>query len=297
MYNLIQPNRLISMETKIIDGLALSKQVYVDLKNRIRKLKNIGITPGLAVILVGESSASQIYVRNKVKACEKIGIISKQENYQENIVESELLNHIYRLNKDTSINGILVQLPLPKHIDTHKVIEAIDHNKDVDGFNVINAGLLMTGNPLFCPCTPYGIMQILKNENINIRGSEAVIVGASNIVGKPIAMLMLQAGATVTICNSKTKDLKSHTKRADILIVAVGKPGMINGSMIKPGAVLIDVGINRGLDNKICGDIDLPSVKDIAGYITPVPGGVGPMTIAMLLTNTVESAERSIKDQ
>ncbi|AGF49006.1 bifunctional methylenetetrahydrofolate dehydrogenase/methenyltetrahydrofolate cyclohydrolase FolD [Candidatus Kinetoplastidibacterium galati] len=285
------------METKIIDGLALSKQVYVDLKNRIRKLKNIGITPGLAVILVGESSASQIYVRNKVKACEKIGIISKQENYQENIVESELLNHIYRLNKDTSINGILVQLPLPKHIDTHKVIEAIDHNKDVDGFNVINAGLLMTGNPLFCPCTPYGIMQILKNENINIRGSEAVIVGASNIVGKPIAMLMLQAGATVTICNSKTKDLKSHTKRADILIVAVGKPGMINGSMIKPGAVLIDVGINRGLDNKICGDIDLPSVKDIAGYITPVPGGVGPMTIAMLLTNTVESAERSIKDQ
>lgn len=283
------------MKTKIIDGLALSKQIYDDLENRIKKLKNVGITPGLAVILVGESNASQIYVRNKVKACERIGIISRQENYQDNITEIELLNHIYRLNKDKKINGILVQLPLPKHIDTHKVIEAIDHNKDVDGFNVVNAGLLMTGNPLFCPCTPYGIMRILKNENINIRGSEAVIVGASNIVGKPIAMLMLQAGATVTICNSKTKDLELHTKRADILIVAVGKPRMINGSMIKPGSILIDVGINRDLENKICGDIDLHSVKNIAGSVTPVPGGVGPMTIAMLLTNTVESAERSIK--
>ncbi|AGF48300.1 methylenetetrahydrofolate dehydrogenase (NADP+) [Candidatus Kinetoplastibacterium oncopeltii TCC290E] len=284
------------METKIIDGLALSKQIYDDLEKRIKKLKNIGITPGLAVILVGESSASQIYVRNKVKACEKIGIISRQENYQDNISESELLKHIYRLNKDNKINGILIQLPLPKHIDTHKVIEAIDHNKDVDGFNVLNAGLLMTGNPLFCPCTPYGIMKIINNENINIRGANAVIVGASNIVGKPIAMLLLQAGATVTICNSKTKDLESHTRKADILIVAVGKPKMINGSMIKPGSILIDVGINRSSENKICGDIDFTSVKSIAGSITPVPGGVGPMTIAMLLTNTVESAERLIKD-
>lgn len=296
MYNFIQQNRLISMETKIIDGLALSKQIYDDLEKRIKKLKNIGITPGLAVILVGESSASQIYVRNKVKACEKIGIISRQENYQDNISESELLKHIYRLNKDNKINGILIQLPLPKHIDTHKVIEAIDHNKDVDGFNVLNAGLLMTGNPLFCPCTPYGIMKIINNENINIRGANAVIVGASNIVGKPIAMLLLQAGATVTICNSKTKDLESHTRKADILIVAVGKPKMINGSMIKPGSILIDVGINRSSENKICGDIDFTSVKSIAGSITPVPGGVGPMTIAMLLTNTVESAERLIKD-
>ncbi|AFZ83610.1 methylenetetrahydrofolate dehydrogenase (NADP+) [Candidatus Kinetoplastibacterium blastocrithidii TCC012E] len=285
------------MDTKIIDGLALSKRIYDDLENRIKKLKNIGTTPGLAVILVGESSASQIYVKNKVKACERVGVLSKQENYPENITESELLNHIHRLNEDNKINGILVQLPLPKHIDTNKVIEAIDHNKDVDGFNVINAGLLMTGNPLFCPCTPYGIMQILKNEKINIRGSEVVVVGASNIVGKPIAMLMLKEGATVTICNSKTKNLELHTKRADIIIAAVGKPGIINGSMIKYGATLIDVGINRNSENKICGDIDFPSVKNIAGYITPVPGGVGPMTIAMLLTNTVESSERSIKTQ
>jgi methylenetetrahydrofolate dehydrogenase (NADP+)/methenyltetrahydrofolate cyclohydrolase len=198
------------------------------------------------------------------------------------------------LNVDPTVHGILVQLPLPAHIDAHKVIEAIAAEKDVDGFHVVNAGLLMTGQPLFRPCTPYGVMKMLESENVTVRGAEAVIVGASNIVGKPMAMLLLAAGATITICNSKTRDLAAQTRRADILVVATGKPGMVTGDMIKPGAVVIDVGINRGADGKLCGDVDFASAREVAGAITPVPGGVGPMTIAMLMVNTMEAAERTL---
>ncbi|AGF46854.1 methylenetetrahydrofolate dehydrogenase (NADP+) [Candidatus Kinetoplastibacterium desouzaii TCC079E] len=283
------------MKTKIINGLKLSAKIREDLKNKVNQLIDKNITPGLAVIIVGNNQASQIYVRNKVKACNEVGISSIEEAYSHDISENELIKNIHRLNVDEKINGILVQLPLPSHIDTSKIIEAIDPKKDVDGFHVINAGLLMTGKPMFLPCTPYGIIKLLESENINIRGSEAVIVGASNIVGKPIAMILLQAGATVTICNSKTKNLKEHTQRADILIVATGKPNIVDGTMIKKGAILIDVGINRDNQNKICGDINFDSVQGIAGAITPVPGGVGPMTIAMLLANTVKSAENKIK--
>jgi len=228
-----------------------------------------------------------------VAACEKAGLYSVKEQYPATMSEAELLQRIATLNQDPAIHGILVQLPLPPHMDAHKVIEAIAPEKDVDGFHISNAGLLMTGQPLFRPCTPYGVMKMLEAENVPLRGAEAVIVGASNIVGKPMAMLLLAAGATVTLCNSKTRDLAAHTRRADILVVATGKPGIVTGDMIKPGAVVIDVGINRGADGKLCGDVDFASAAEVAGAITPVPGGVGPMTIAMLLVNTVEAAERT----
>jgi methylenetetrahydrofolate dehydrogenase (NADP+)/methenyltetrahydrofolate cyclohydrolase len=215
------------------------------------------------------------------------------EQYPADMTQEALLSRIETLNTDHRIHGILVQLPLPKHIDSHRVIETIAAQKDVDGFHVSNAGLLMTGTPLFRPCTPYGVMKMLESEQVVLRGAVAVIVGASNIVGKPMAMLLQAAGATVTICNSKTRDLAWHTRHADIVVVATGKPGMITGDMIKPGAIVIDVGINRGADGKLCGDVDYASVKEVAGAITPVPGGVGPMTIAMLLVNTIEAAERA----
>jgi methylenetetrahydrofolate dehydrogenase (NADP+)/methenyltetrahydrofolate cyclohydrolase len=234
-----------------------------------------------------------VYVRNKVAACEKAGLHSVLEQYPADLTEDALLSRIKTLNADHSIHGILVQLPLPKHIDAHRVIEAIAAEKDVDGFHVSNAGLLMTGTPLFTPCTPYGVMKILESEQISLRGAVAVVVGASNIVGKPMAMLLQAAGATVTICNSKTRDLAWHTRHADIVVVATGKPGMVTGDMIKPGAIVIDVGINRTADGKLCGDVDYASASQVAGAITPVPGGVGPMTIAMLLVNTIEAAERS----
>ncbi|MBW0454400.1 MAG: bifunctional methylenetetrahydrofolate dehydrogenase/methenyltetrahydrofolate cyclohydrolase FolD [Candidatus Kinetoplastibacterium crithidii] len=280
------------MNTKIIDGLKLSKEIRSNLKIRVDNLRSKNIIPGLAVILVGDNPASQVYVKNKIKACENTGILSIEKKYPEKINEDDLLKTIEELNENSKIHGILVQLPLPSHINTYKVIKTIDPKKDVDGFHVINAGLLMIGKPMFLPCTPYGIMKLLESEKVNIKGSEAVVIGASNIVGKPIAMMLLQAGATVTICNSKTRDLSSYTKKADILIVATGKPNIVEGSMIKKGAVLIDVGINRNEDNKICGDINFNSTIGIASAITPVPGGVGPMTIAMLLTNTVEAAEK-----
>lgn len=277
---------------RIIDGTALSQRIRAEVAERVEALVAKGVRPGLAVVLVGEDPASQVYVRNKVAACEKAGLHSIKEQYPADMTEAELLSRIDALNRDPSIHGILVQLPLPKHMDSHKVIEAIAAEKDVDGFHVSNAGLLMTGQPLFRPCTPYGMMKMLESEGVTLRGAEAVIVGASNIVGKPMAMLLLQAGATITICNSKTRDLAAQTRRADVLVVATGKPGMITGDMIKPGAVVIDVGINRGADGKLCGDVDFASAREVAGAITPVPGGVGPMTIAMLLVNTVEAAER-----
>jgi methylenetetrahydrofolate dehydrogenase (NADP+)/methenyltetrahydrofolate cyclohydrolase len=245
--------------------------------------------------VVGDNSASQVYVRNKVKACEDVGFHSVLERYAVELGEEELLARIATLNADPAIHGILVQLPLPEHIASERVLEAIAPEKDVDGFHVANAGALMVGHPEFKPCTPYGCMKMLESIDYPIRGARAVIVGASNIVGKPMAMLLLQAGATVTICNSKTRDLAHHTKDADILVVATGKPRMISGDMVKTGAVVIDVGINRLPDGKLCGDVDFDTAKYIAGWITPVPGGVGPMTITMLLMNTLEAAEKAAK--
>lgn len=282
------------MTARIIDGAALSEQIRAEVAQRAASLTARGITPGLAVVLVGENAASQVYVRNKVKACEKAGMHSVLEQFPASMTEEELLARVNALNEDPSIHGILVQLPLPAHIDAHRVIETIAPEKDVDGFHISNAGLLMTGQPLFRPCTPYGVMKMLESEQVSLRGAEAVIVGASNIVGKPMAMLLLAAGATVTLCNSKTRDLGAQTRRGDVLVVATGKPGIVTGDMVKPGAVVIDVGINRGEDGKLCGDVDFASAKLVAGAITPVPGGVGPMTIAMLLVNTIEAAERAL---
>ncbi|AZY49040.1 bifunctional methylenetetrahydrofolate dehydrogenase/methenyltetrahydrofolate cyclohydrolase FolD [Bordetella avium] len=282
------------MTARIIDGVALSQRIREEVAERAAALTAQGVRPGLAVVLVGEDPASQVYVRNKVAACEKAGLHSVKEQYPADLSEADLLARIDALNRDPSIHGILVQLPLPAHLDSHKVIEAIAPEKDVDGFHISNAGLLMTGQPLFRPCTPYGVMKMLESEGVTLRGAEAVVVGASNIVGKPMAMLLLAAGATVTICNSKTRDLTAQTRRADVLVVATGRPRMITGDMIKPGAVVIDVGINRGDDGKLCGDVDFASAQQVAGAITPVPGGVGPMTIAMLMVNTLEAAERTL---
>jgi methylenetetrahydrofolate dehydrogenase (NADP+)/methenyltetrahydrofolate cyclohydrolase len=281
------------MTGRVIDGVKLAATIREDVAARAAVLTTKGVKPGLAVILVGQDPASQVYVRNKVAACEKAGLHSVLEQYPADMTQEALLSRIETLNSDHRIHGILVQLPLPKHIDSHRVIETISAQKDVDGFHVSNAGLLMTGTPLFRPCTPYGVMKMLESEDVVLRGAVAVIVGASNIVGKPMAMLLQAAGATVTICNSKTRDLAWHTRHADIVVVATGKPGMVTGDMIKPGAIVIDVGINRGADGKLCGDVDYASVKEVAGAITPVPGGVGPMTIAMLLVNTIEAAERA----
>lgn len=283
------------MPAQLLDGIALSKKIRSEIAARSAIATAKGVRPGLAVIVVGDNPASQVYVRNKVKACEEVGFHSVLESYSAELGEDELLARIATLNADPSIHGILVQLPLPEHIASERVLEAIAPSKDVDGFHVANAGALMVGQPEFVPCTPYGCMKILESIDYPIRGARAVVVGASNIVGKPMALLLLQAGATVTICNSKTRDLAHHTKEADILVVATGKPRMITGDMVKTGAVVIDVGINRLPDGKLCGDIDFDTAKYIAGWITPVPGGVGPMTITMLLMNTLEAAEKAAK--
>ena len=282
------------MSAQIISGTELAASIRETIAQRAAELTALGHQPGLAVVLVGEDPASQVYVRNKVSACEKAGFKSVMHRMPENTSQDALVGLVEQLNDDPTIHGILVQLPLPKHLDSHLVIESISAEKDVDGFHISNAGLLMTGKPLFRPCTPDGVMKMLELTGIELRGAEAVVIGASNIVGKPQAMLLLQQGATVTLCNSKTKDLKSHCQRADVLVVAVGRPNMITGDMIKPGAVVIDVGINRLPDGKLCGDVDFDSAKEVAGWITPVPGGVGPMTITMLLQNTIEAVERSI---
>jgi len=281
------------MSGKIIDGVALAAKIREEVAVRAAALIATGIKPGLAVVLVGSDPASQVYVKNKVAACQKAGLHSVLEQYPPSMTQAELLDRVRTLNADPAIHGILVQLPLPAHIDSHLVIETIAPEKDVDGFHISNAGLLMTGKPLFRPCTPYGVMKMLESEGVQLRGAVAVVIGASNIVGKPMTMLLQSAGATVTICNSKTRDLGWHTRHADIVVVATGKPRMIDGSMIKPGAVVIDVGINRGADGKLCGDVDFDSVIQVASAVTPVPGGVGPMTIAMLLVNTLEAAERA----
>ncbi|MEY4399787.1 MAG: hypothetical protein RLZZ539_1116 [Pseudomonadota bacterium] len=271
------------MPAQLIDGNLLSKKLRAEIATRSAILTAKGVRPGLAVIVVGDDPASQVYVRNKVKACEDVGFHSVLERYPAELDEAQLLARIATLNADPSIHGILVQLPLPKHIAADRVLEAIASEKDVDGFHVANAGALMVGAPLFKPCTPYGCMKMLESIEYPSRGARAM------------AMLLLQAGATVTICNSKTKDLSAHTKEADILVVATGKPKMITGNMIKSGSVVIDVGINRLPDGKLCGDVDFDTAKYVAGWITPVPGGVGPMTITMLLMNTLEAVERSMK--
>jgi methylenetetrahydrofolate dehydrogenase (NADP+) / methenyltetrahydrofolate cyclohydrolase len=292
--------RTIAMSAILIDGLALAKQIRADVAIDVQSLVKQGCTPKLVVVLVGADAASQVYVRNKIKACAECGIASQLIELPADTTQAALLATVEQLNSDSSVHGILVQLPLPAHLNSHMVIEAIDEAKDVDGFHVANAGALMVGKPMFKPCTPYGVMKMLAwvaaQGGPALRGAEAVVVGASNIVGKPQAMLLLQEGATITICNSKTRDLAAQTRRADVLVVATGKAKMITGDMIKKGAVVIDVGINRLPDGKLCGDVDFDSAKDVAGFITPVPGGVGPMTIAMLLTNTLEAAQRTLKD-
>ena len=283
------------MPAQLLDGVALSKKIRMEITARAAIVTAKGTRPGLAVIVVGDNPASAVYVRNKVKACEDVGFHSALERYEAGMSEEVLLARIAALNADPAIHGILVQLPLPAHIASERVLEAIAPHKDVDGFHVANAGALMVGAPEFKPCTPYGCMKLLESIEYPLRGARAVIVGASNIVGKPMAMLLLQAGATVTICNSKTRDLAHHTKDADVLVVATGKPKMITGDMVKSGSVVIDVGINRLPDGKMCGDVDFDTAKYIADWITPVPGGVGPMTITMLIMNTLEAAEKASK--
>lgn len=277
----------------IVNGKQISEMIKDELKERVSELKSSNIFITLAVIQVGEDKASSVYVENKKKACEYIGISSKSYHLSSDTSEDELLALIKELNKDSDINGILVQLPLPKHIDEDKVIHSIDPNKDVDGFHPVNVGRLSIGTKGFVSCTPQGVIELLKRSNISIEGKECVIVGRSNIVGKPMAMLLLRENGTVTICHSKTKDLKEVTKRADILIVAIGKAKFITSEYVKEGAVVIDVGIHRGEDNKLCGDVDYNDVFDKVSAITPVPGGVGPMTIAMLMNNCVESVSFS----
>ena len=281
----------------IIDGVALSQKLRADVTARVQALKARGITPGLAVILVGDNPASQVYVRNKVKGCEDCGFHSVLEKHDAAMTEAALLARIAALNADPAIHGILVQLPVPKHIDATKVIEAISPLKDVDGFHVASAGALMTCMPGFWPCTPYGCMKMLESINYDLKGKHAVVIGRSNIVGKPMALMLLQKNATVTICHSATPDLKAMTLQADVIVAAVGKRNVLTKDMVKPGAVVLDVGMNRNEAGKLCGDVDFEGVRQVAGAITPVPGGVGPMTITMLLVNTLEAAERSANIQ
>jgi methylenetetrahydrofolate dehydrogenase (NADP+)/methenyltetrahydrofolate cyclohydrolase len=285
------------MTARIIDGKAIAQELRAEWKVRVDALKTHGITPGLAVIIVGEDPASKVYVGNKVKACAEIGLHSEHIALPADTQETTLLAKIAELNVNPAIHGLLIQLPLPNHIDSQKVLEAISPNKDVDGFHPMNVGALVTGTTLFPPCTPSGTMKLLEKMGIEIEGKHAVVIGRSNIVGKPMALMLLHKSATVTICTSKTVNLVKHTRDADILVVATGKPQMITGDMIKPGAVVIDVGINRLPNGKLVGDVDFESAKEVAGYITPVPGGVGPMTITMLMANTIQAAERAEKQQ
>ena len=281
------------MGAQIIDGKQIAASVRAEWRLRAEKLIQSGTTPGLAVIIVGDNPASSIYVRNKVKACSEIGIFSEVHSFPHDTLQPEVLNCIHALNENPHIHGILVQLPLPSHFENNRVITSIAVEKDVDGFHLYNIGALVTGNAHFLPCTPYGIMVMLERNHIPIEGQHAVVVGRSNIVGKPMALMLLERGATVTVCTSKTRDLSSFTQQADILVVATGKTHLITAAMVKPGGVVIDVGINRLPNGTLCGDVDFESVKAVASYITPVPGGVGPMTITMLLCNTILAAERA----
>jgi len=282
------------MSAKLINGVELSKTIRSKVSLKTQELKNKGITPGLAVIIVGENPASQVYVRNKVKACEEVGFFSSLDKYSADISESELLDHIEKLNSNPKIHGILVQLPLPEHINSTRIIEAIDPIKDVDGFHISSAGALVKGIPGFWPCTPFGCIKMLESINYDLKGKHAVVIGRSHIVGKPMALMLLDKNATVTICHSSTVNLKEITLQADVIVAAVGKINILTKDMVKPGAVVIDVGMNRDHQGKLCGDVDFEGVSEIASYITPVPGGVGPMTITMLLQNTLDSAEKNL---
>lgn len=279
------------MSAQILDGKALAAEIRSELKTQVAALAEKGVSTALAVILVGDDSASQVYVRNKIKACADTGIRSLEFRMPAETTQQQLLAKIAELNADESVDGILVQLPLPKQINADAVISAIDPAKDVDGFHVANAGALVTGKQGFVPCTPFGVMRLIEKSGVNPRGKSAVIVGRSNIVGKPMALLLLAADATVTVAHSYTPDLSAVTRNADILVAAVGRAKLIKADMVKPGAVVIDVGMNRDENGKLCGDVDFAEVKEIAGSITPVPGGVGPMTIAMLMQNTVLAAQ------
>lgn len=285
------------MSAQILDGKVLADELRASFKDRVQTLAAQGRRPGLAVILVGEDPASQVYVRNKVSACEAVGMHSEKIVYPADARPQEVLAKIAELNADPAIHGVLVQLPLPPQFHEDAVLAAISPAKDVDGFHAENVGALAQGNPRFIPCTPYGVMKMFEKYGIDLNGKEAVVIGRSNIVGKPMALLLIAAGATVTVCNSKTRDLAFHTRRADILVAALGKPRFVTADMIKPGAIVIDVGINRLTEGpqagKLCGDVDFAPATGVAALITPVPGGVGPMTITMLLANTIEAAERA----
>jgi len=277
---------------RLIDGKAIAAEMRHECAIRVERLKARGVVPGLAVVIVGEDPASQVYVRNKAVASEGIGMHSEVHAMSRETTQQQLLSFIHSLNANRNIHGILVQLPLPRHIDARAVVAAIDPGKDVDGFHYFNVGALVAGEPAFYPCTPWGVMKMLEHEGVKVEGRHAVVVGRSNIVGKPMALMLLNASATVTVCHSKTPDLAAITRQADLLVAAVGRPRMITADMVKPGAVVVDVGINRLPDGKLAGDVDFAAVSQVASLITPVPGGVGPMTIAMLLANTVRSAER-----
>jgi methylenetetrahydrofolate dehydrogenase (NADP+)/methenyltetrahydrofolate cyclohydrolase len=281
------------VSAKLIDGKAIAAQARHECALRVERLKSRGVIPGLAVVIVGEDPASQVYVRNKAVASEGIGMHSEVHAMSKDTTEQQLLAFIHSLNANRAIHGILVQLPLPKHIDSRAIVAAIDPAKDVDGFHYFNVGALVVGEPAFYPCTPWGVMKMLEHEGVKVEGMSAVVVGRSTIVGKPMALMLINSGATVTVCHSKTRDLPSVTRQADLLVAAVGKPRMIGAGMVKPGAIVIDVGINRLPDGKLAGDVDFAAVSLVASMITPVPGGVGPMTIAMLLANTVKSAEHA----
>jgi methylenetetrahydrofolate dehydrogenase (NADP+) / methenyltetrahydrofolate cyclohydrolase len=281
------------MSAQLIDGNALAKRIRAEVSGRTEALRAKDVQPSLAIILVGEDPASQVYTKHKVNDSQQTGLAAALERFPADMKEADLLARIDTLNRDPSVHGILVQLPLPKHMDSHKVIEAISPAKDVDGFHVANAGALLVGQPGFWPCTPYGCMKMLESIGYDLRGKNAVVIGRSNIVGKPMALMLLAKDATVTVCHSRTKDLKTHTLAADVIVAAVGKRNMVTADMVKPGAVVIDVGMNRDDEGKLCGDVDFAAVSQVAGWITPVPGGVGPMTRAMLLVNTLEAAERA----
>ena len=280
------------MAARILDGKSLAASIRADLKQRVAALVQRGVTPGLAVVLAGDDAASRVYVRNKTLAAGEIGVHSEQHVFKEDVTEAQLLAKIAALNADARIHSILVQLPLPKHIDATRVLEAIAPQKDVDGFHDVNLGALLAGHAGVVPCTPAGVMRLIAHAGVPLAGRHAVVIGRSNIVGKPVALLLLQKDASVTICHSKSADLKAITKQADILVAAVGRAKLVSSEMVKPGACVIDVGVNRLPDGKIAGDVDYEAVKEVAGWITPVPGGVGPMTIAMLLENCLRAASR-----
>ena len=281
------------MSAEILSGKTMSESLRAEIKDRVAALKEKGLTPGLAVILVGNDPASEIYVRNKGNGCAEVGMYSRTINMPAETTQEELEKAIEELNADPAIHGILVQLPLPKHLDEQAALAKILPEKDVDGFHLINAGHMLTGTPGVVACTPRGALYMIKSTGVDLNGKEAVVIGRSNIVGKPMAMLLMRENCTVTVCHSRTKDLAAHTRQADVLVAAVGKAGFVTADMVKPGAIVIDVGINR-VDGKVKGDVDFDAVKEVAGWITPVPGGVGKMTITMLLMNTVEAAERTL---